>query len=466
MALLHDLVLHLDKERIDQLSGLSLSSREQEVLSFVISQRRSVFPTALALKKLGLSQSHFDKLASVVLKKILLHFAGADPVKQLEFLRTVPGAPRNLLRQQMKSCLKLNLSEAHQLQLLQYCFKTVTHFAVTDLNEKEIDFYQKQLLAHTSFGSNPLARLRVKADSLHAMVNMAGGTMTISHATVQASLNQRADELVREAEQIDSTQALYCGYMAAGYYYQVANRLQEFLAKQEQALALVKVRAEDFSSSEIREAQLMYATALAMVDRFEESYQEFLPFLPQCRYEQADVQLGMQTRFFKVALTAGYYNTARQLLHNTYATALNRSIVAHRVMACLQYMCYYLHTGELKEVPVYLEKAKEAMHKNKLLQYEVQLRYLENAYTFLGGNLEEALFMADKNIKFLRTRGLHAIDREYSYFFTAIKGIYRYVTSGDALNAKQAQAYDLYFHASWSHLGKLLQKMMAMKKGS
>ncbi len=464
MALLHDLLLHLGAEQLNELQALTLTPTEREVFSFVAAQKRAVFPTALALQKLKLTQTHFEKVCSVVLKKIVLHLGGAEPMGQLNFIRSIGGAPRRLIRQQMKLALKQSLTGSRKYELLQYCFNVVAHFPVTELDPREVAFYEKKLLEAPEAKGNIEAEISIKVDSLYARMNAAGGTMQIADPGVQQAFDLQVEQLMQQALASGNPRAEMRARMLAGYYYQLANRLTDFFAQQQQVLRLTTTTQGVFTADETYRARLTFAMALAAVDRFEESYNAFLPFLQDCHYNLARLNLAEQSRFFKVALTTGHFDTAELLLRQTFAFALEKTILSHRVMASLQYIGYYLHTGALVDAAKFIERARAEIHKGKLLQYEIQLRYFENALLFLKGDLEDAFIQAEKNLKFLRAKQLHKIDEEYTYFFIAIKALYNWVVTGKKFNDKQQKAYNLYRHASWAHLGGLLDKMKQMRR--
>jgi hypothetical protein len=59
MAFLHDLIFHLSPQQQLQLSELDLRPVEKNVIEFIMAQKKDSFPSALALKRLNLTQSHF-----------------------------------------------------------------------------------------------------------------------------------------------------------------------------------------------------------------------------------------------------------------------------------------------------------------------------------------------------------------------------------------------------------------------
>jgi tetratricopeptide (TPR) repeat protein len=339
------------------------------------------------------------------------------------------------------------------------CFELVVSHPVSEIDKREIAYYTTRILETVDIKKNPEKITEIKSKHFYAIVNQAGGSMETELPYVRKKLETKVNRLIQEAETLENDRSVFHAFHAAGYFYTVTEQFEKSLATYQQLLDLIKKHPSLFSVHEVIETKLKYAEILGYIDRFEESYQAFDSILTGTGYDTPHIRLAYPARFLKVALTTGHYDTAKKILDSTFAVAMTKSMLSHRIMAYLQYISYYLHTGDLAAADKHISKAHTEIDKKKLLNYEIQLRVLETACLFLKGDLYGAKSMADKNLKFLRSKNFNFSTSDYPLFYLAVSGIYHRLLSGKRFSLKQQQAYDHHFKSSWSHIGPILQRM-------
>lgn len=463
MALLYELVSLLTEEQKGSLLKVSLPNREREVLCFVLSQRKKVFPSATALKKLQMSQNHFEKACSILLRKVLVHFGGDSALSQFKFVKGIEGISVRLMRYLMSYADKQITASAEKAEFYVICSYIVTRFPHTDLDLHEINYYAKKLLLTIDINTRPAEYIKTKADPLYAALNKASMDMTIKQEKVCDNLEKKIRALLKEAEQTCDKTAIYQARYILVYFYTVASEVERL---PDSILSLIEVADSApllFTPAMQVEPKLLYAEALGYVDRFQESYDLFEKLLGRDGSGETYVRLASKSRFFKVAVTLGKYDTAKKILDANFAECLSHTRQSQRTMAHMQYICYFLHIGELSEAETYINAIRKEVHKQKSLQYEIQLRTFENMLMYLKGDVHNAELQAQRNLKFLRSKNITIKNSDFPHPFVATGGIYDHCVLGKAMSLRQQRAYDYCFRESYSHYGGILKRMYEMK---
>lgn len=462
MALLHDLALRLTDEQQKAIAKIDLPIREREVIDFVLLQKKEVFPTALALRKLNMTQTHFEKVCSVLLKKLISFLSSENPLDQVNFINRIKGSSVKLIRHQMKVAEKSLLQSDDLKSLYNLCFEIVTSFPVSDLDNKEMSYYATKSLLSIDINKHPDLVIKIKSRALMAAINIAGGNMSIEDKNVQHSLHRKIAKLTEEAASLKDIRAIYYANKVASFFYLVSDRVQENLKCCEALLILSEKNKHLFSENELIDLTLNYADALMCTDKFKEAFALYKEQLSYSKQRQ-NVISASYARFFKLAIHQEDFKTALEILDKTFAPLLDHKMLSFRVMAALQFTCYHIANLGFDTAEIYLKKIETDIHRQKMLQYEIQYRYYENALVFLKGNLEGAYELADKNLKFLRSKKFNTSNSDYAHFFVAVKAIFNKVVYGKNFNVKQQEAYDYHFHASWAYMSVILKKMEALK---
>src|ERR1043165_2852731 len=87
MSYLLDLLKSFTADELQQFRQLDLKGKEEQVRDvYALQHAQKEFDETALPQKLQLSKSHFDKITSVLLYKFLMHLAGADMERKLQFL--------------------------------------------------------------------------------------------------------------------------------------------------------------------------------------------------------------------------------------------------------------------------------------------------------------------------------------------------------------------------------------------
>lgn len=464
MAFLHDLVFHLSDEQKSKLSELNLSPIEKSILDFVLSQLKDSFPSAIALKRLNLTQSHFEKNCSVLLKKIMVFFSSENSIDKIAFVKSIPGGKISLVRHVIKQCEKTIEDKDELIAFYQKCFDIVTNLSVLELDLKEINYYASKLLKLNDYSQCPDELIKLKANSLFSQINSFGANLEIENENEKKAIAEKVESLLKDAEALNHPRGLHYAYHVAGLFHMILNDDKTSLKIQDKNLKTLKENPTYFSEQELIKVRLRRAEVISLFKSEAEAFEEFDAILKDATYYNSPTIPAMHARHFKIALVLGKYDAAKNILDNFFQHSLNKPVLSFKVMALLQFIFYFQHIGDTENSTKYIEETEKAIHKQKLLQYYIQLKMLETSNEYLKGNFHEAKMMCEKNLKFLRSKSFNASSSSFPLFYIAVKAIYELHFNGKQFNKKQHEAYNYYFEKSWSHIGGILRRMLEMKQ--
>lgn len=465
MALLHDLLSVLDEAQLKKLSFLQLTDREQQLLQFALSKRRSkIFPSAVAMRQLDLTQSHLEKLCSVVMKNIIHHLAGPDGYDQFIFIRNLRYRSYALVTHQMQSSEKKITDKETLIRFYGECCEVVTRADSRVLKAADIDKYTRRLLDLLDPGEHPEWYIRIQCDALYAAISIATMDMSLYDPKMAQALIQRAEKLEQDAKALKHPMALHHALRVSAMLFISTDQQLRAVASLDEDIAITSANRSLFSDKEWAEPQLMKAEALSYAGIYEPAYEIFASLITPGESTSPTIRLSSHSRFFKVALTLGRYDMARVIMDAHFTQAIHRDQIDIRVMAYLQIICYYMHIGALAEAEEYISGCRALLHKHRQQQYLVQLLFFENAMMYLKGDAGSAKLLAMKNLKFLRSRRMTRSTSTYPALFSSISAIYDMQHSDKPFNKKQQKDFEVCTTRSYSHFAGIFRQMLDMKR--
>jgi len=318
MAFLHDLVFHLSDVQKSKLSELNLSPIEKSILDFVLSQQKDSFPSAIALKRLNLTQSHFEKNCSVLLKKLIVFFSSEDPLDKITFVKSIPGGKISLVRHVMKQCEKSIEDKEEFIAFYQKCFDIVTNLSVLELDLKEINYYASKLLKLNDYSQCPGELIKLKANSLFSQINSFGANLEIENENEKKAIAEKVESLLKDAEALNHPRGLHYAYHVAGLFHIILNDDKTSLKIQDKNLKTLKENSTYFSEQELIKVRLRRAEVISLFKSEAEAFEEFDAILKDATYYNSPTIPAMHARYFKIALVLGKYDAAKNILDNFF----------------------------------------------------------------------------------------------------------------------------------------------------
>ncbi|MCW3128391.1 MAG: hypothetical protein JWO03_4049 [Bacteroidetes bacterium] len=463
MAILHDLIRLLGDEQLQLITAQTLPVRERQVLDFIIAKKKDkLFPSSLALRKLDLTQTHFEKICSVLMKKIVLLLAGPDPHEQFRFIRSFSNRPPGLIRHQMRISAKQITGRDALIQFYTDCCEIITRFSTTDMDRREITHYSGKLLALIDPHQHPEKYIRIKCDALYATISMIALDLGIDDMHTRSQLIPKIMRLNDEARNLGHPVGRHHALRIASMFFISIGDDDRSMAHIDEDIFVTAEHEAIFSVKEWLEPRLLQAEVLGYAGKIRESYDLFCSLIKD-RRSKDNLRLTSQTRFFKAAISLGEYEVAREILENNFAAASTGPNLDVKIMAHLQYICYYQHIGDLQQAATHLAAARMSISRQRQQQYYIQLLFFENAQLYLTAQYEEARLQVQRNIKFLRSKNKNRSNSDYPALFSTISAIYDHHFSGQSFSARQQRDYDGCFQKSYSHFGGIVKRMLDMK---
>lgn len=411
------------------------------------------------MTQLSLTQSHLEKLCSVLLKRTILHLAGPDPYDQFRFVKNLPKRAHRLKVHQMHIAEKLIKQKEQLIQFYSDCCELVTRADTKSINEHDLKHFTSRLLALLDPRTHPERYIRIQCDALYAAISLATMNMSIYEDAVKQSMTQQIEKLERDARALDHPMALHHALRIAAMFFICTDQQLRAVVYMDENIKLTNEHRDLFTQKEWAEPQMMKAEALSYAGLYQEAYDIFEKLIPPGE-SRPNMRLSSQSRFFKVALTLGKYDVARKLLEVHFFDACEKEDSDVRIMSHLQIICYYMHMMRLDRADKHIAACRTLLHKHRQQQYLIQLLFFENAMLYLRGLEADAKLQAMKNLKFLRSRKMSRSNSTYPSLFASISAIYDRQHQEKPFNKRQQQDFETCTTKSYSHFAGIFQHML------
>lgn len=410
MSQLHALVQTLSDAELSALHLYRLIGKEKSVFDFVLKHKDTEMPVSDdVLTKLSISDSHYYKINSVLLRKSYQLLVPSEGLSLLIFLRqkNLFTLLRHEILTQEKKLDKTSNKEEFYLK----CF----HFFI-DFPYK---FYDKKLTE--SFGAKYLKAKKnsTESDKLYVKFHILFSEMNRTAARknpIKALGFGINDLLIQEPKLAASkhylaTYYLYrciCSYYT--YYEKDTKKIIEYLKK---AISLKEKIAFFFPINIGLFLELLYADALLSDNQIEQA----------CSIYSSVFEKGIDSsmygyyfhceQYILVLIIQKQFEKAQQLLDDVFEPCIKNKIDIYATRGAMAYVKLYLSNDDLKSALKYLNIAKVINEKTFYLPFDVQLRVLENIYFFLKKDYDFAYQLATRNIKFIRSQEQNPVLQDY-----------------------------------------------------
>lgn len=409
MSQLHALIQTLNEGELQLLRSQRLIGKEKEVFDYVMKNINSELPeTGNVQQILALTESHYYKINSVLLRKCYQLLVPEEGLELLLFLRS-----KNLftlLRHEILSQEKKNRDKNNTGFYLK-CFHLFIDFPYKYYDEKMTALFGEKYL-QSKKDCNTSDILYVKFHLMFSEVNR-----TAARKNPIKALGFDVKDLFKYEKELKKTDYhlakyyLYRSICSYYTYYEKNNNM--IIAYLKKAIELKDHIAYFFSVNIEQFLQLQYADALLNnneIDQVGKIYAEAFrngvdPSMYGYYYhcEQYILVLIIQNEFVK----------AEALLKRVFEPCIQNKIDIYATRGAMSYVKLYLSSGDYKSALKYLNIGKVINEKTFYLPFDVQLRVLENVYFFMKKDYDFALQLANRNIKFIRSHEQNPVLEDY-----------------------------------------------------
>lgn len=417
MSQLHSLFQTLSEQEKEIICSQRLIGKEKEVFDYILKKSNEELEnTQLLLKELSITDSHFYKIHSVLVRKCYEWLVPNQGMELLQFLKRKNLF--NLLRHEILFQEKKLNAHADKTEFYLKCF----HFLI-DFPYK---FYDSKLT--DSFGEKYLKSLPNQGDSEKLYVQFHKLFSEINRNAARKdplkTLKVAIDDLLKEEKKLETTQhhlAKYyllrsiCSYYT--YYEKNDEKVIEYLQK---AMQLKKAIAYFFSIDIGKFLDLLYADALFASNKTDEAHDKYNQIFATGVDEDMYGYYYHCEQYCLTLIIKKEYDKAHSLLNAVFKPCIDNKMDIYATRGAMTFAKLFLSSGELKSALRFLNIAKGINEKSFYLPFDIQLRVLESIYFILKKDFEFVSQLANKNIKFLKSQQQHKLFADYLLLWKTI----------------------------------------------
>lgn len=434
-----------------ELNSLRFIGKEKAVFDFTQRYRLSDFPEIPeVVEKLKISDAHYYKINSVLLRKCYVALVPAGGIELLQFLKQ-----KNLfslLRHEMLFQDKKFASLKSKTELEKFylcCFHYLIDLPYKYYDKKLIGAFGKKYLGARGDKSESDA-LYVKFHTLFADINRIA-----ARKNPKKSIGITLSELLKYEKELEGSKhylATYYLYRSiCSYYSYYDNQPVKVIEYLEKAIIL-KDRIADFFPIDISLfLQLLYADALFTNNEITEAEQIYSKAFEKGVDENMYGYYYHCEQYALLSVIRGKFEQAKKLLDKVFQPCIDNKLDIYATRGAMCYVKLYLSNSDLKNALSYLNLAKATNEKTFYLPFEVQLRVLENIYFFLKQDYDFSFQLANRNIKFLKTQEQTDIFENYLLLWKTITGMINCITKKIPMSVELVKDYE-FLNARYTNL--------------
>jgi hypothetical protein len=459
LSQLQSLLQTLSEKELAVLNALRLIGKEKIVYDHTLRCRMGTFPgIPEVLAELQLSDAHYYKINSVLLRKAYVALIPEQGLELLRFLKKknlFSLLRHEILFQDKKFAAAKSKKEQEDFYL--NCFHYLIDLPYKYYDKKLINAFGKRYIAAKGNNSESDV-LYLKFHLLFADINRIAARKNPkkSIGITLAELLKYEKELSRSRHYL-ATYYLYrciCSYYS--YYDKQPARVIEYLEK---AMTLKEHIAGFFPIDISLFLQLLYADALFTNNQVAEAEQIYNSVFEQGIDESMYGYYFHCEQYVLVSIINEKYTQAKALLDKVFQPCIDNRLDIYATRGALCYVKLYLSCADLKGALNYMNTAKVINEKTFYLPFDVQLRVLENIYFFLKKDYDFSFQLAGRNIKFLKAQEQIDIFENYLLLWKMIVGMLNAITKKSPMGEEVRKDYE-FLRARYTNLYcGLLEKM-------
>lgn len=416
MSYLADFVKSLTDAELQVLKKLDVIGKEEEVRDvYVRNQGFKVFDAKLICQQLQITQTHFDKINSVLLTKVMYALYGNDYNRM--FSGVLQKGLTALFFHELKIVERGVLSAKNKKEI-----EAFYRAAFDNLRSMFHPAYNARLTIQ--FGKKYLQSLstkKTKADECYVeMMLLYGDILAAAFSGNDIKFTSVARKQLDKYKekyysQINFTSDFYIDFTEAAYYKHLTEDANGFVS------AVLRAKASCNKSE--REVQAKYSGVvlcelgfgLMCLNRFSEAHQNYTEAF-QKHPDTIAKSFYHSGNYFATALSDKNYKSAEQIF-NRYLLPRIQPATNRSVLFDIYFMGAWLHIHQnsFDEAAEYLTLLQQ-YKRNEITQMgQAMLRQLECTYFFLSADVNTATNIVTRNLRQLKK--MYAQSGAFSYYY-------------------------------------------------
>jgi len=464
MPIVYQLVKTLTPSELEQISRLPFQERERAVFEKIRLLNNAVFPSSTVCKNLKIQASHLDKINSHLLKKILKNLSGTNIYDQINYFDSKNGlsnASERLLKQYEQKKIIPSGKRNEKYIFYKFCFEWLLSSSTSAQADKNVEYYAERILENCTKINYRENVLLIRSILLRKEINDSGLKAVFTDPQKQNLLFNKLFELIQESETQHLPVCIYKTKLNAVVLNNMIHRFAESRKYLSEINDLITAHKGDFNENDHLIVKWHYAQILYYSSEFDESFKIYIKLYGKINKTDNAKWYIYTAEYFQVCLITKNYTIAKEICLTFFAKFFDDKNGRFYLSSIIQYVKYLLHTEQYEEAKNKLAALHKNMKKAASLQFQLALRELTVAYHYLTGNYPEALLMAEKNLKFMRTKKIHLSIPEYTFHSRLIKSILKQKLKNTSLDDENKLMFDAMQRGTMAQYGGLLKRLSA-----
>ena len=464
MPIVYQLLRSLNEQEVERISGMPMQDRERDVLTAMLQINNRIFPSSTICKKLNLQSSHLDKINSILFKKIMEELVGNDIFKQIQYLdqkSSLWNVSKRVLNFYELKIIRHSTDKAEKFKFYSFYFQWLITIPVTLRSEAELNKLAQHILENCPKETYDVTELWIDITQLRKEINASISSASFQQESVQKTIIEKIDNLIARAAAIDSPQNAYKARLAAVVFYNLIQNFSKSRIYITEINDLLLRHADDFTDMDITVAQWHYAQTLFYSSHFEEAYSIYKSIIGKINLKELARWYVLVAEYFQVCIIQQDFEQATGLCENFFSKFFKDVNASFYLSSMIQCTKLLLHTGEYEDARIKLDVLQRHTSKTASLQFQFALRELTVAWYYLNGKYEKALVLAEKNLKYMRSKKIHHLIPEYTFHSRLTKSIIRLKTKNIPLDNDDKYMLDIMQQGTMKQYGMFLNKLLA-----
>lgn len=465
MPIIYQLLKTLNPSEIEKVTALPFQDRERDVLQLMLQMNNKIFPSSTVCKKLSVTTSHLDKINSLLFKKVIESLASANIYDQISYLDHKVGlwnASLRLLKHHEQKVVIPSNDKAFKFEFYKFYFEWMLFNTGVQNIETEIERMYQEVIANCPIAIFNETQLRLKIALFRKEINISTTKADFTQKEKQSALFAKLNLLIAEAQSIDSAICLYKVRICGIFLNNLTQNFSQSRIYISQINDLFIGYKEAFTETEILTAQWHYAQILFFSSQFEDAFQIYNGLFQKLHTSEHLRWYVFIAEYFQICLVTRRYDIATKLCDKYFSTFYDDNNGNFHLSAIIQCVKLKIHTSNFTESKLKLEELHKLTTKTSSLQFQFALRELTAAYHYLTGDFKMALILAEKNLKFMRSKKIHVLIPEYTYHSRLIKVIIKNKQKALQFSKEEQFMFDEMQKGTLAQYGHLLKRLIEM----
>lgn len=403
MSYLLDFVKAFTEDELRQFRQLDLIGKEELLRDeYTNHANGKTFSEAALVSKHKLTQSHFDKINSVLLDKIVAQLFG-DDYNQTLYVILQKGLSALMFHELkvMEKRLSKGTNPNQSIKFYRAAFENLRSMFHPNYNSKLTRSYGAKYL-------QALGKEKKVSDECYVgLMSLNGDIIESIYGATESFLQPKAKQELEKWREVSeyrkcSECAFYVSFVYATFYKYYTEDAQQFLKANEDALIAfaeskngIESKYEGIVLCELGFGNICLDNFATALNFYDEAIRKYPETIGKSFYHTGN--------YFGAAVSSRNYKLAQQIF-NSHLKPIVQPTTNRSVLFDIYFMAawFNIHTADFDAAAEYLQLLQQYRKREITAMGQAMLRQLESAFFYFSGDVKTASLSIDKNLRFLQ----------------------------------------------------------------